>query len=75
MGAIKKLDQTGHSILRWDQRDRLSIEDAEKMFDDLKKQGYIAYEYSPIASGKGRVIKKFDPYLNEIIMTPPVAGG
>lgn len=75
MGSLAIMDHTGHSILRWDQADQDSIADAEKMFAELKKQGYIAYEYSPIAAGKGRIIRKFDPYLNEVIMTPPVAGG
>lgn len=69
------MDISGHSILRWDASDAESCKDAEKLFDSCIQRGFRAFEYSPIAQGKGRQVAKFTPHLNEIIMVPPLAGG
>jgi hypothetical protein len=74
-GQLSIMDPTGHSILRWDPGDAESISDAEKMFKDLLKRQYQAFEFSPIAQGRGKKITKFNANLNEIVMVPPVAGG
>jgi hypothetical protein len=67
----------GHAEISWDMDDPESVEDAEQMFKDLLDKGYQAFEVSHISGnpGKGRRVRKFDPYLESIVMIPPVAGG
>ena len=50
------------------------IDVAKKVFDKLKKKGYLAYKV-----GRGgepdEVVHAFDPSAGALIMTPPLVGG
>ena len=73
-GMIHKLDQTGDSKLIWDYKNDVEVKAAKKMFDTLKKEGYIAYSVGK-DNEPGEVMKSFDPKAEKIIMSPPVVGG
>lgn len=68
------LDKTGDTKITWDARNEAEVENARRTFDDLKAKGFLAYSVSKDGS-KGEILKKFDPNVEKIILTPPMAGG
>lgn len=67
----------GHAEIVWNVHDYDSITHAKKMFDDLTKKGYQAFNVLRMddRANKGGKITKFDPSLEEVILVPPVSGG
>lgn len=66
---------TGHAEFKWDKNDAKDIDLARETFVKYKAKGYMAYRVDPKSGGKGEVLKEFDPKAEQIIMTPPLAGG
>lgn len=62
------MDQTGHSTFG-----NVSLDEAEKRFNDLTKQGYRAATGAPGEDKK--IVKKFDPTAEEMIFIPALQGG
>jgi len=73
-GEIAVMDGTGDSKFMWDPKNPDEVAAAKAQFDALKKKGYIAFTVDK-KGDKGELISKFDPELEKIIMTPPIAGG
>lgn len=74
MGVMRIPDQTGHTDHRWDPDDADSVEIAEKMFDDMKKKGYLAYTLDKEGK-KGALIASFNKDLAVIHYAKKVVGG
>jgi hypothetical protein len=71
---LAAMDKTGDSKFMWDPKNKDEVAAAKAQFDALKKKGYIAFTVDK-KGDKGEIIREFDPELEKIIMTPPIAGG
>jgi len=74
MGELRVLDRTGDTKLIWDTDKQDEVDAAEAMFNKLTKKGYLAYTVKK-GGKKGEQVKKFDPELEKIILSPVVVGG
>lgn len=59
----------------WDPANPDEVAVARKVFDDLKKKGFVAYTVEGAKGKKGTVLTAFDPQAGRIIMAPAMAGG
>lgn len=64
----------GDEKVSWDKDDKESVNQARARFDELKKKGWTAYAISK-GSKSERILDKFDPEAEQIIMCPLLAGG
>lgn len=71
---LAAMDGSGDSKFMWDPKSADEVAAAKAQFDALKKKGYIAFTVDKKGE-KGELIREFDPELEKIIMTPPLAGG
>lgn len=69
------LDHTGDTKTNWDPSKPEEVENARATFDRLRKKGYLAYRVNRQDSGRGEVMREFDPHAEMLIMAPPTAGG
>lgn len=72
--VLAVMDGSGDSKFMWDPKNEVEVAAAKAQFDALKKKGYIAFTVDKKGE-KGEIIREFDPELEKIIMTPPLAGG
>lgn len=74
-GQLRIMDQEeGDLKVIWDSEKQEEVDAAKEQFDKLIKKGYLAYKVGE--KGKPSTqIKKFDPDLEKIIMSPQVVGG
>lgn len=78
--AKLSLDITGHGrggddAIVWDRRYRDQVEQARDKFYSMLKRGFLAFVVSEDGKSTNRQLFDFDPMLEEILMTAPVAGG
>jgi len=71
--VMRILDRNGDTALEWDLRKKKTVEEVEKVFNEIVKQGFIAVRVD--SPTEGEVIRKFDPTAKEIIVTAPMVGG
>jgi hypothetical protein len=72
------LDKTGHTELLYAPDDADRVEEVRAEFDKIIAQGYLAYAWTPGPNGEegdATVIRKFDPSLPAIRMSPQIVGG
>ena len=76
-GELSILNGEGDTKLTWNANNEDEVEAAEVMFDELIAKGFQAFEVSDEKEkgGKGKMIKKFDPKAQRIIMSPRIGGG
>ncbi len=74
MGAMHFLNETGHSTLAWETADPASIEIAEREFDKLLHEGYVAFQRDHHQVETQRV-DVFDRDAEEILWLRPLRGG
>lgn len=74
-GQLRIMDcEEGDLKVIWDSEKQDEIDAAKEQFEKLIKKGYLAYKVGE--KGKPSTqIKKFDPDLEKIIMSPQVVGG
>ncbi len=74
-GEMRVMDvDAGDLKVIWDSEKEVEVDAAKAQFDKLVKEGYLAYTVGK--EGKpSKQIKKFDPDLEKIILSPPVQGG
>jgi len=77
LGELSVLNGDGDTKLVWDSSNEDETEAAETMFNDLLAKGFQAFEVSDEKEkgGKGKMIRKFNPKAERIIMSPRIAGG
>lgn len=73
-GELCVMNHTGDLKLVWNSQNTGEVEEARKMFNDMKAKGYLAYKVQG-GGDKGEVITAFEPDAGKIIMAPPLAGG
>lgn len=71
MGKLHVMDYTGDRVIPFDET---ASEVAEKTFDELRSQGYLAYKMDPDTK-TGEQLKHFDKTAETIIMNPQIVGG
>ena len=64
----------GDLKITWDTEDDDQVELARKNFDAAKKKKMVAYEVKKDGS-KGKILHRFEPDAEAIIMAPPLVGG
>ena len=65
----------GDDRIIWDKRFLDQIKEARKRFYDLLNKGFQAFMVKVDGKKSNRRMHKFNPNAEEIIMSPPVAGG
>lgn len=71
MGVVDYM--MGHKEHRWKEGDLDSIKEAERIFNEKVKAGWMAFKLE--AKKLGERITQFDPGLPRIMLLPPIAGG
>lgn len=78
-GILSYLDPAeGDVRLTWEPGNTEDIETARRAFSDLRGKGYLAYKVTPGRRGaepQREQIRRFDPEAEQIVLTPPLAGG
>ena len=74
MGELRKMGPEGDTKMVWDADKKDEVEAIEETFNDLRAKGYFAYKVKKDGE-KGRVITRFDPDAEKIIMALPMRGG
>jgi hypothetical protein len=74
-GLMEMLDPSGDTKLIWDRRNKVEVNAAEDMFDQLIKKQYLAFQAEGDDGRKGKQIFKFDPSIERIIMVTRMVGG
>jgi hypothetical protein len=76
-GELAILDGKGDTKLVWDADNEDEVAAAEATFDSLLAKGFQAFEVSDEKEkgGKGKLIKKFNPKAERIILSPRIGGG
>jgi hypothetical protein len=72
MHLVRILDAHGDTLLTFDPKNHVEVDDVETRFRELMERGFIAFD---VSATPGRVIKTFDPRALEVIVTPGFAGG
>lgn len=75
VGQFQILDESGDTKVLWDSLKDGEVEAARNTFDKLKEKGYIAYQVNKDDGSKGVLLHDFDPDIERMILTPPLAGG
>ena len=74
MGKMIVMNDQGDSSISWDKDDKGSVAVAEQSFNVLRSQGNLPFTVT--SEGRAdKVLDTFDPAAEEIIFTPPMAGG
>jgi len=68
------LDSSGDSRIQWNQSNPEEVAKAQLRFDELRKQGYLAYKVNK-KGDKGEVIDVFDPSAERILLHSAMIGG
>jgi len=73
-GVMHVHSPNGDDRFIWDKNDPVSVAAARDHFNTLRGEGRAAFTVSEDGA-KGEQIREFDPKLERIWMTMPVAGG
>ncbi|MDY6894022.1 MAG: hypothetical protein SVO01_01180 [Thermotogota bacterium] len=74
MGEMAILGTNGDTKVIWDPENEDEVSAAEEQFDNLISKGFKAFKVKKDGD-KSTQIKKFNPDLGKIIMTPALVGG
>jgi hypothetical protein len=67
------MDHTGDTRHAFDGDDRIAVEEAKKRFMELTDAGYTAAVRT--GPGEQRIIRSFDPSVEETLFHPRLVGG
>jgi hypothetical protein len=67
------MDRTGDTRHAFDADDRIAVEEAKKRFMELTDAGYTAAVR--MRPGEQRIIRSFDPSVEETLFHPRLVGG
>jgi len=75
MGELRILDPT-HGDLKviWDPNNENEVEAARNQFNELLRKGHQAFAVDKVGE-KAKEVKRFDPEMGKVILSPPVKGG
>jgi hypothetical protein len=72
---MRILDATGDTAVRWSVDDPASIEHAAAVFARQLEHSVPVGRHAGAPAAAARIVTDFDPGLEEVIWTRPVAGG
>lgn len=67
------MDSTGHTTVTFDPANTTQVAAAKQRFDEYKADGYSAAQR--IGEGTSRLLREFDPSVEETLFIPRVVGG
>jgi hypothetical protein len=73
-GMLCCMNEDGDKRIMWDSSNRNETSEAEKVFDEYKAKGYMAYRTDKHGQ-RGEIIDTFDVKAERIIMQPQMVGG
>ncbi|TFW10311.1 hypothetical protein E4K72_01565 [Oxalobacteraceae bacterium OM1] len=73
-GQMNIMDRSGHKELTWDTEKLEEILEAQQTFDALMRKGYTAFGSKDKAETK-RLVREFDPTMEEMVLVPKTVGG
>lgn len=73
-GVMACLDKTGDTRVIWDPENEGEVASARRTFDELKAKGYSAFSVKKNGD-KDKLIHRFDPAAEKIILAPALVGG
>lgn len=68
------LDASGDTRMQWDPNNPEEVAKAQARFNELVKQGYLAYSVNK-KGDRGTVMASFDPTAERIILHAAMVGG
>ena len=74
IGRMSIMDRSGHKELTWDMARQDEILAAKETFEQLMKKGYAAFGSRQKADAR-RLVREFDPSLEELVIVPRTVGG
>lgn len=76
MGHMRILDDSGHSVVEWNQEEEESVAYARRIFDAMREKGQLAFA-TPTGStaDHATLIRAFDPAAEIVTWIRPVVGG
>lgn len=74
MGEMRVMGKSGDTRLMWDPAIKEEVDAAKRMFDDLRKKGFLAFHVAK-KGDKGEQITTFDPKATKLIMAAQMQGG
>jgi len=76
MGFMRILDDSGHSVVEWNQEDEESVAYARHIFDVMRDKGQLAFA-TPAGSTaeEATLVRVFDPDAEVVIWIRPITGG
>lgn len=75
MSVMHTLDDSGDQRVMWDKNNDDEVNAAERMFDDLRRKGYLAYKAQGKRGERGEQLREFDPDAERIILVKANQGG
>ena len=72
MATLKIMDRTGHTELKYELKDKKSMQAAEQKFGEMQEQGYTSY--ITLEDGAHVKVNTFQED-RDTYMVPPVMGG
>jgi len=75
VAVLSVLDKLkGDKRVQWDKGNEQDVEKAKKLFDEKKKEGFMAWGYKKGLENPF-LLHEFDEDCDRIVMTPPPIGG
>lgn len=74
MEGLMVLDRTGDTKTTWDPENETEVSNAREQFTKWKAQGFAVFSVKKDGT-PGGALSKFNPDLDKMIATPPIAGG
>jgi hypothetical protein len=79
MGILVVMSPRGHDEFAFDKANKLEVEEIQRRFTKLTRQGFIPTEAKLGTDGKPTGehtrIKEFDPQIERTVMLPHLVGG
>lgn len=72
--TFRVMDHTGDTATTFDPASKVSVADAEKRFKELTGKGFTAFTQTE-KQGEHRIVKSFDPTVEETVFFPALQGG
>jgi hypothetical protein len=69
---LRILDHSGDTTVSYDVEDAEAVRDVARRFERLMGANFVAFD---VSTQPGRILTVFDPNAQEIIVSPPFAGG
>lgn len=72
--VLRVMNGSGHTDVTYDPTDAVAVEEVRAEFDALIKRNFMMFS-APTATEQGQQMRTFDPEVETIIATLPIAGG